>query len=85
MRRGTRNKLLGDAMPEITAHRRQPGQPDPSRPWPNFPEQNADGVDLSLILERLRMTPEERVRRTERAADDCAWIRQHVRRLPNPT
>jgi hypothetical protein len=41
-----------------------------------FPEQNADGVDLSLIRECLKLTPTERVRRN--------WeYRQRILRLQN--
>ena len=39
--------------------------PLPPCPKPTFPEQNADGVDLSLILENLRLSPSERLRRAD--------------------
>lgn len=41
---------------------------------PRFAEQNADGVDLTLIRENLKLTPLERVRKAER-------LRQHVLRI----
>ena len=34
--------------------------------WPKFPEQNADGIDLSLIRENLKLSPEERLARMDR-------------------
>lgn len=40
------------------------------QPKPTFPEQNADGVDLSLIREMLKMSPEQRVALIERHADE---------------
>ncbi|MFG0284447.1 MAG: hypothetical protein ACF8R7_08510 [Phycisphaerales bacterium JB039] len=43
----------------------QPRQDAPQGP-PAFPEQNADGVDLTLIRENLKLTPLERVRKAER-------------------
>ena len=39
-----------------------------------FPEQNADGVDLSLIRANLRLTPTERVRRMDRARRDALRV-----------
>lgn len=51
-----------------------PRQNDPPPPNPAFPEQNADGVDLTLIRENLKLTPLERVRKAER-------LRQHVLRI----
>jgi len=53
----------------------QPTQSDQNPPpRPAFPEQNADGVDLTLIRENLKLTPLERVRKAER-------LRQHVLRI----
>jgi hypothetical protein len=44
-----------------------PEQPPlPARPSPQFPEQDARGVDLSLIRENLELSPVERIRRGER-------------------
>ncbi len=34
---------------------------------PSFPEQNADGIDLSLLRDNLRLTPAQRLRRADRA------------------
>lgn len=54
-------------------------------PKPTFPEQNADGVDLSLIREMLRMTPEERVSLIESHADEVREMNQVAqRRNPRP-
>ncbi|MCC6682720.1 MAG: hypothetical protein IT445_17605 [Phycisphaeraceae bacterium] len=39
-------------------------------PRPTFPEQNADGIDLSLIRANLKLTPTQRVRCAEQYADD---------------
>jgi hypothetical protein len=43
-----------------------------SRDGPDwYGEQDANGVDLSLIRENLRLTPTERVRRGDRARRDA--------------
>jgi hypothetical protein len=34
----------------------------------NFPEQDQDGVDLSIIRRNLRLSPTERLRRADAAA-----------------
>lgn len=49
-----------------------PSTPDP--PGRGFPNHDANGVDLSLIRENLRLTPLERARKAER-------LRQSVLRL----
>lgn len=70
--------------------KKNPTQPDPDDlrdlsleeilarpcPMPIFPEQNADGVDLSLIRMMLQMTPEERVRLIECHADEVWEMNQ---------
>lgn len=38
------------------------------------------GVDLTLLVEQLRLTPEERVRKLERAAAELEQIRGIARR-----
>jgi hypothetical protein len=55
-------------------------QPDPNaaRPVPAFrpfPEQNGDGVDLSLIIENLKLSPVKRLRRADRAWRDMLRLR----------
>jgi len=54
---------------------------DATQPNPKFPEQNADGVDLSLIRERLRLDPWERVRRNFKAMKGLARVRRIARRV----
>lgn len=49
-------------------------------PKPTFPEQNADGVDLSLIREMLRMSPEERVGLIEQHADEVQEMNRVAQR-----
>ena len=49
---------------------KQPGE----RGFVPFPEQNANGVDLTLIRENLKLTPLERVRKAE-------LLRRHVLRI----
>lgn len=49
-------------------------QPNP--PYPKFPEQNADGIDLSLINRNLLLTPTERVRRNYKATQDLLHVRE---------
>lgn len=53
----------------------------PPRPHPHFPEQEANGVDLSLILANLRLTPVERARRNEMFRQGVIRIRQYARRI----
>ena len=57
----------------------------PSKPaWvpnPAFPEQNEDGVDLSLIRNNLRLTPLERIRKANRLQRDMIRIRAIARRI----
>ncbi|MCW5776234.1 MAG: hypothetical protein KIS87_07345 [Phycisphaeraceae bacterium] len=42
--------------------RERQDEPEP-RPFTPFPEQDENGVDLTLLRENLRLTPEERIRR----------------------
>jgi len=44
-----------------------------------FPEQNADGIDLSLIRDNLRLTPSERLRRGDRARKSAMKLLQYGR------
>jgi len=46
-------------------------------PFPKFPEQDENGVDLSLIRANLRLTPTERVRRADEFM--LAWERFRAR------
>lgn len=43
----------------------------------------AHGIDLSLLVERLRKTPEERVRDLQRAAADLETLRGKGRGRPD--
>ncbi len=47
----------------------------------HYGEQNADGIDLSLIRENLKRTPEQRLRRGEMGRRSLLWIRQNARRI----
>ncbi len=47
----------------------------------DFPEQNEEGVDISLILENLRLSPEQRLERNARYRRALIELRKHVRRL----
>ncbi|MFN3167985.1 MAG: hypothetical protein ACE37H_13075 [Phycisphaeraceae bacterium] len=49
-------------------------------PKPTFPEQNADGVDLSLIREMLKLSPEDRVLLIERHADEVREMNRVAQR-----
>jgi hypothetical protein len=42
------------------------------------------GIDLTLIIERLRLTPEERVRELQRAMNSLAQIRGAARKAGEP-
>jgi hypothetical protein len=42
------------------------------------------GIDLTLIIERLRLTPEERVRELQRAMNALAQIRGAARKSGEP-
>jgi len=57
-------------------------KPDPNAdaPGPRFPHHNADGIDLSLIRSNLRLTPEQRLRRMDRARRAALRFRKHARR-----
>ena len=50
-------------------------------PKPTFPEQNADGIDLSLIRSNLRLPVEERIRRADQARWQAEQLKQHARRV----
>jgi hypothetical protein len=41
-------------------------QPEPQNQFKPWPEQDENGVDLTLIRENLRLTPLERLRKAER-------------------
>jgi hypothetical protein len=45
-----------------------------------YGEQDLNGVDLSLIRENLRLTPEERLRRGDRAREDALRLLEHGQR-----
>ena len=49
--------------------------PEPRPGFTPFPEQDENGVDLSLIRENLRLTPLERLRKAERAWRDMLRLR----------
>ena len=51
----------------------KPEQPAPR--FKPFPEQDENGVDLSLIRENLRLTPIERLRKADRAWRDMLRLR----------
>lgn len=53
----------------------------PDKPFVPFPEQNEDGVDLSLIRRNLRLSPTERVRQGDRARRGALRLRKYARRL----
>jgi hypothetical protein len=45
---------------------------------PKFPEQDENGVDLSLIREALRLTPTARLRRADAAARGLEQLRSKL-------
>jgi hypothetical protein len=45
-----------------------------------YGEQDANGVDLSLIRENLKLTPRERLLRAERATQDALRLLEYGRR-----
>lgn len=45
---------------------------------PKFPEQDENGVDLSLIRSNLRLTPTERVRKADAALKGYERLRQQL-------
>ncbi len=62
----------------------------PDQEWlrycgPNwYGEQDENGIDLSLIRENLKRTPEERIRRADRARRQALKLLEHARqRDPN--
>ncbi|HRQ73689.1 MAG TPA: hypothetical protein PLU35_11735 [Phycisphaerales bacterium] len=64
--------------------RERQDEPGP-RPFTPFPEQDENGVDLTLLRENLRLTPLERARRAEclrRAVlrmHELANVRRHAK------
>jgi len=44
-----------------------------------YGDQDENGVDLSLIRENLKLTPEERLRRADEAADDALRLMEYGR------
>ena len=42
-----------------------------------LPGQNADGVDVTLILENLKLSPAQRLRKADRAARDAERMRRY--------
>lgn len=48
---------------------------------PTYPEQNEDGVDLSLIRSNLRLSPLERIRKANRLQQSMIRIRAISRRV----
>ena len=46
----------------------------------HFGEQDAEGVDLSLIRANLKLTPAQRLSRGEAARREVQWIHAHARR-----
>lgn len=50
-------------------------------PKPTFPEQNADGVDLSLIRSNLEISVEERIRQSDRFRYEIEGFKKHVKRV----
>jgi hypothetical protein len=55
--------------------------PLPPCPKPTFPEQDENGVDLSLIRENLRLSPVERLRRGDEMRRQMLLIRENARRV----
>lgn len=50
-------------------------------PKPTYPEQNADGVDLSLIRSNLEISVEERIRQSDRFRHEIEGFKKHVKRI----
>lgn len=65
-----------------------PLPPPPLHVRLNYGEQNADGVDLSLIRENLRLSVDERLAKADRARDSVLALRRytrvHVHQQPRP-
>ena len=56
---------------------RQMSRPvDPCDPCPEFPPQDENGVDLSMIRHNLRLTPAERLAQNDRAAAFMRIVQQ---------
>ncbi len=49
------------------------------KPAAPFPEQDENGVDLSLIRANLRLTPTQRIRKGDDARLDALRILEHAR------
>lgn len=50
------------------------------KPKPTFPEQNADGVDLSLIRSNLQSSVEQRIRRADAGRSMVQKLQRHTKR-----
>jgi len=50
-------------------------------PRPTFPEQNVDGIDLSLIRRNLQLSILERVRQSDQARWQAEQLGKHARRI----
>ena len=46
-----------------------------------YGEQDENGVDLSLIRENLKLTPEQRLRKGDDATTGILWLRKNARRI----
>ena len=55
------------------------------RPGSRIEAARAYGIDLTLLIERLRLTPEERVRDLQRAIQGLEAMRGKARRQRTPT
>lgn len=43
------------------------------------------GIDLTLTLQNLRLTPEERIRKLDNHLAGIAWLKANARLIPPPT
>jgi hypothetical protein len=46
-----------------------------------FAEQNEDGVDLTLIEENLKLSPDQRLQQNYDQVQGVLWIQRHARRV----
>ena len=58
--------------------------PEDTRNASAFPEQDENGIDLSLLRENLRLTPVERLRQHQRALRNVRAL-QHARERTRPS
>jgi hypothetical protein len=58
----------------------RPAKPEPRRNFIPFPEQDENGVDLTLIRANLRLTPSQRLRRGDRASRNVMRLHEPGRR-----